>query len=171
MTSKNHVFIAIFSNHAEAETAIRKSQDFGLNIKKLSLLGKDYRQDEVVGRYRSNDHTRYWENLNSFSNEVWSKLSSVAFFHIPSMGPFLVGGPLASAIIGSLEGNSAVRGLSAIGSGLYILGITKSSIPKYEKAVKTGNYLVIVQGTEEQIAGFKAIVKMIGILEFDLHQV
>ena len=87
------------------------------------------------------------------------------------MGPFLVGGPLASAIIGSLEGNSAVRGLSAIGSGLYILGITKSSIPKYEKAVKTGNYLVIIQGTEEQIAGFKAIVKMTGVLEFDLHQV
>lgn len=169
--SRSHIFVVVYGKYDKAEAAIGKIRDSGFDVKRLSLLGADYRRDRLVGRYRSSDGTRYWENLNSLSSGVWSQLSGVAFFHIPDMGPFLVGGPLASAIIGSLEGSNSIKGLGPIGSGLYILGIAKTYVPKYEKAVQADNYLVIVPGTDEQIANVKSVVKMTDFLEFDLHQI
>jgi len=169
--SKNNLLVAIYNTHTEAEAAIKKMQSLGLDMRRLSLLGKDYRtEDTVVGCYRSRDRTRYWENLNAFGGGAWDILSGVAFFYIPEMGPFLVGGPLASSIIGSLEGAVAVRGLSAIGSGLYITGVPKDSISRYERVMKAGKYLVVVQGTEEDMSEAKAVARTTGASEFDLYQ-
>jgi hypothetical protein len=48
----------------------------------------------------------------------------------------MVFGPLVSWIIGALEGAAVVGGLSALGAGLYSLGIPKNSVVEYEKALK-----------------------------------
>ena len=168
---KNYLFVAIYNTHAEGEAAIREIQNSGFDMIKLSFLGRDYRaRDKLVGRYQSSDHARYWENLSAFGDGVWGLLSSIALFHIPEMGPFLAGGPVASAIIGALEGTPAVRGLSAVGSGLHIIGIPRDSILKYERAIKGDKYLIIAQGVEEEITAIKAIIKNTHAVEFDLHQ-
>jgi hypothetical protein len=138
---------------------------------RLSFLGRDYRaRDKLIGRYQSSDHTKYWENLSTFGDGIWGLLSSIALFHIPETGPFLAGGPIAGAIIGALEGTPAVRGLSAVGSGLHIIGIPRDSILKYERAIKGDKYLIIAQGVAEEIASVKAIIKNNGAAKFDLHQ-
>ena len=168
---KNYLFVAIYNTCAEGETAIREINASRIDIMRLSFLGRDYRaRDKLVGRYQSSDHTRYWENLSSLGNGVWGLLSSIALFHIPETGSLLAGGPVAGAIIGSLEGIPAVRGLSAVGSGLHIIGIPRDSILKYERAIKGDKYLIIAQGIEEEIARVKAIIKNTDVVEFDLHQ-
>jgi hypothetical protein len=169
--SKNYLFVAIYNGRAEGEAAIREIQDSGVNMMRLSFLGRDYRaRDKLIGRYQSSDHTRYWENLSAFGDGVWGLLSSIALFHIPETGTFLAGGPVAGAIIGALEGTPAVRGLSAVGSGLHIIGIPRDSVLKYERAIKGDKYLIIAQGIEEEIAAIKAIIKNTDAVEFDLHQ-
>ena len=168
--SGSRLFVAVYSTHVEGELAIRKMQSLGLDMNRLSFVGRDYRtEDKALGRYQSNDRTRYWENLGALGNGVWNLLSGVAFFYVPEMGPFLVGGPLASSTIGTLEGSTPVSGLSAIGSGLNIIGIPKDKVHKYERALKSGNHLVIAQGSEEEMAEVKAIVKRTDVLEFDLY--
>ena len=168
---KKYLFVAIYNTRTEGEVAIREIQDSGSDMMRLSFLGRDYRsRDKLVGRYQSSDHTRYWENLSAFGDGVWGLLSSIALFHIPETGPFLAGGPVAGAIIGALEGAPAVRGLSAVGSGLHIIGIPRDSILKYERAIKGDKYLIIAQGAAEEIAAIKAIIKNTDAAEFDLHQ-
>ncbi|MFC1715978.1 hypothetical protein ACFL6S_20075 [Candidatus Poribacteria bacterium] len=168
---KNYLFVAIYNTLPGGEAAIRDIQDSGIDMMRLSFLGRDYRaRDKLVGRYQSSDHTRYWENLGTFGDGVWGLLSSIALFHIPETGPFLAGGPVAGAMIGALEGSPTVRGLSAVGSGLHIIGIPRDSVLKYERAIKDDKYLIIAQGVEEEIAAIKAIIKNNGAVEFDLHQ-
>ena len=168
---KNYLFVAIYNTRAEGESAIREIQNSGIDMMRLSFLGRDYRaKDKLIGRYQSSDHTKYWENLSTFGDGIWGLLSSIALFHIPETGPFLAGGPIAGAIIGALEGTPAVRGLSAVGSGLHIIGIPRDSILKYERAIKGDKYLIIAQGVAEEIASVKAIIKNNGAAEFDLHQ-
>ena len=41
-------------------------------------------------------------------------------------------------IVGALEGAVVTGGLSALGAGLYSLGIPKDSIVKYETAAEVG---------------------------------
>jgi hypothetical protein len=65
------------------------------------------------------------------------------FFFIPGIGPLMVFGPLVSWIIGALEGAAVVGGLSALGAGLYSLGIPKNSVVEYEKALKSDQFLVM----------------------------
>ncbi len=58
-----------------------------------------------------------------------------AFFVISGIGPLLVAGPLVAWIVGAVEGAVVVGGLSAIGAGLYSIGIPKNSIVEYETAL------------------------------------
>jgi hypothetical protein len=88
---------------------------------------------------------------------LWGLLFGSAFFWIPGLGPLLVAGPLVSWIVGALEGAIVVGGLSAIGAGLYSLGIPKDSILRYETALKTGKYVLIAHGSMDDNASLAAI--------------
>jgi hypothetical protein len=61
-------------------------------------------------------------------------------------------------IVAALEGAVFVGGLSAIGAGLYSLGIPKDSIVEYESAVKAGNFVVVAHGTADEAARAKSIL-------------
>jgi len=69
-----------------------------------------------------------------------------------AIGPVLVGGPLVAWIVAALEDASVVGGLSAIGAGLFSIGIPKDSIVTYEAAIKAGEYLVVAHGTSTEAA-------------------
>ena len=73
-----------------------------------------------------------------------------AFFWVPAIGPVLVGGPLVVSIVAGLENAVVVGGLSAVGAGLYSIGIPKNSIVTYETAIKAGQYLVVAHGTSAE---------------------
>lgn len=170
--SRGRLFVAIYRTYMEGRSAIKKMNNLELEMRWLSFVGRDYRTDDkVLGRYKSSDRNKSWENLDSLDNGIWNLLSGVAFLHIPEMGPFLAGGPLASSIIGILESSTAVKDHSAIGLGLNVIGIPRDKIHKYDRALKADNYLLIVQGTEEEIAEAKAIAKLTDVLEFDLYVV
>jgi hypothetical protein len=74
------------------------------------------------------------------------------------LGPLLVAGPLVSWIVGALEGAIVVGGLSAIGAGLYSLGIPKDSILQYETAIKAGKFVLIAHGSMDDITNAKEIL-------------
>jgi hypothetical protein len=40
--------VAIYNTHAEAESAIKELQRSGFDIKKLSIVGKEYHSEEHV---------------------------------------------------------------------------------------------------------------------------
>ncbi|MGA8621390.1 MAG: hypothetical protein WB660_23055 [Candidatus Sulfotelmatobacter sp.] len=62
-------------------------------------------------------------------------------------------------IVGVLEGAVVVGGLSALGAGLYSIGIPKDSIVKYEAALKTDQFLLIAHGTAAEVAKAKNIIE------------
>jgi hypothetical protein len=69
-----------------------------------------------------------------------------------------VAGPLVSWIVGALEGAVLVGGLSAVGAGLYSLGIPKNSILQYETALKTGKFVLIAHGFLDETTRAKEIL-------------
>ena len=61
-------------------------------------------------------------------------------------------------IVAALEDAVVVGGLSAIGAGLFSIGIPKNSIVNYETAIKAGEYLVVVHGTADEAARAKNVL-------------
>jgi hypothetical protein len=78
-----------------------------------------------------------------------------AFFVIPGFGPILVAGPLVAWLVGALEGAVVVGGLTALGAGLYSIGIPKDSVVRYETAIKAGQYIVVAHGTADEVVHAK----------------
>ena len=50
-TSKNNAVVAIYKSHAEAGAAIKELQRSGSDMKKLSIVGRDYHTDDHVAGY------------------------------------------------------------------------------------------------------------------------
>ena len=92
-----------------------------------------------------------------------------AFFAIPGLGAVLVAGPLVAWIVGALEGAGVFGGLSAIGAGLYGMGIPKDSVVQYELALKTDQFLLMVHGTHPEVVKAKAIIDGTQPISVTLH--
>src|SRR5579871_4414945 len=158
MTDTNAV-IATYDNHSAAEDAVKELQKSGFDMKKLSVVGKDYHTDEqVIGYYNAGNRMKYLGKLGAFWGGFWGLLFGAAFFWVPAIGAVLVGGPLVAAIVAALEDAVVVGGLSAIGAGLYSIGIPKDSILTYETALKAGEYLVVAHGTAAEAARARGIL-------------
>ena len=168
--SETNAVVAIYETHSQAEEAVKELQRSGVDMKKLSIVGKDYHTDEqVVGYYNTGDRMKYWGKLGAFWGGLWGMLFGAAFFAIPGIGPVLVAGPLVAWIVGALEGAAVVGGLGAIGAGLYSIGIPKDSVVKYETAIKSDKFLVLAHGTADEVAKAKDIMQTTRPAEVALH--
>jgi hypothetical protein len=158
--SKESAGVVILGTHAEAEDAVKELQRSGFDMKKLSIVGKDYHTEEqVVGYYNTGDRMSYWGKLGAFWGGLWGLLFGSAFFLVPGIGPLVVAGPLVSAIVGGLEGAVIIGGLNALGAGLYSIGIPKDSILKYETAIKSEKFVLVVHGSADELAKASDILK------------
>jgi hypothetical protein len=61
-------------------------------------------------------------------------------------------------IVGALEGAAMTGGISALGAGLYSIGIPKNSVVQYETEVKNDKLLLVVHGSSEDVARAKDIL-------------
>jgi len=172
MPEKMDAVVAVYANHSQAEEAVKELQRSGYDMKKLSIVGKDYHTDEhVVGYYNTGDRMKYWGKFGAFWGGIWGLLFGAAAFAIPGIGPVLVAGPLVAWIIGALEGAVVVGGVSAIGAGLYGIGVPKDSIVKYELALKSDKFVIVAHGTADEVAKAKDILRATRAVEIALHPV
>jgi uncharacterized membrane protein len=157
---QENLAVSIFKSHQDAEAAVKTLERAGINLKQLSIVGRDYHTEEhVVGYYNSGDRIKYWGKNGAFWGAIWGWLFGAAFFFIPGLGPMLIAGPLVSGIVGALEGAVVVGGLSALGAALYGIGIPKNSVLEYEAALKAEKFLLLVHGTAEEVARAKEVLQ------------
>jgi uncharacterized membrane protein len=170
--SITNAVVAIYDSHSQAEEAVKELQRSGTDMKKLSIVGKDYHTDEqVVGYYNTGDRMKYWGKLGAFWGGLWGMLFGVAFFAIPGIGPVLVAGFLVAWIVGALEGAAVVGGLGVVGAGLYSIGIPKDSVVKYETAIKSDKFLILAHGTTDEVDRMKSIIQTTRPAEVAVHTV
>jgi hypothetical protein len=112
---------------------------------------------------------KHWGKYGAFWGGLWGMLFGSAFFLIPGIGPFVAAGPIVAWIVGALEGAVVVGGLSAIGAGLYSIGIPKKSILQYETSLKAGKFMLLAHGTPDEVTRAKEILTSAGASETQLH--
>jgi uncharacterized membrane protein len=168
--AESNAVVGIFNSHTEAEKSIKELQKAGFDMKKLSIVGKDYHTEEhVVGYYNAGDRMKVWGKLGAFWGGFWGLLFGSALFIIPGIGPLIVFGPLVGWIVGALEGAVVVGGLSALAAALFSIGIPKDSSILYETALKSDKFLVIAHGTADEAAKAKSILETAGAAQTDVH--
>jgi hypothetical protein len=70
--NKNNSVVAIYPSHTAAEAAVKELQQSGFDMKKLSIVGRDYHTEQhVVGYYNNGDRMRHWGKTGAFWGWIW----------------------------------------------------------------------------------------------------
>jgi hypothetical protein len=155
--------VAVFSKRSAAENAIKQLKDGGFDIKKLAVIGRDYQSEEdIVGFYNTGERMKYWGKWGAFWGGLSGLLLGAAFLIVPGVGPVVAAGSIVASIISTLEGAVVVGGLSALGAGLYSLGIPKNSAVTYEMSIKAGKFVLVAHGSALEVAKARDILKTSG---------
>ncbi len=169
--SETNSVVAIYDSHDQAAKAVDELRKAGIDVTKLSIVGRNYHTEEqVTGYYNIGDRMKHWGKFGAFWGGLWGLLVGAGLFVIPGVGPVLVAGPLVAWIVAALEGAIVVGGLSAIGAGLYSIGIPKNSILKYEVAIKGGQFLLIVHSSSDEVAKARDVIRTTGPVGLDVHE-
>jgi len=161
--------IAVYDGYSEAEAAVQRLQRVCFDMKKLSLITKDYYTDEQVTDYdNERDRMKYWGKMGALWGGLWGLLFGAAYFRVPGLGPLIIAGPLSS-IVAALQNAAVLGGLSVLGAGLYGIGIPKDGVLRYETAIQADKYLLVAHGSETEIARAKEILNTTKPAELDEH--
>jgi uncharacterized membrane protein len=162
-TSKEHSIIATYDSHIGAEAAITALQKAGIDIKRLSIIGKGFHTEEhAMGFYTAGDRIKTWGGNGAFLGSLWRMLFGTAFFFLPAIGPVVVMGPLVAWIVGALEGAAVGGSVGVFAAALASIGIPKDSIVKFELEVKAGKFLVIARGTADMVEQARSVLGSTG---------
>jgi hypothetical protein len=170
-TTKTDIAVAVYDLHTQAETAVKALQRAGFDMKKISIIGRDYETEEhVVGFLNAGDRAKVFGKLGAFWGGLMGVLFGSAMMFIPVVGHVVVLGPLAAALFGGLQGAVIVGGVSALAGALMALGIPRDSVLRYETALKANKFMLVVHGGSQEIKRAHELLKTSGLASFDLHQ-
>ena len=169
--TQHDVLIAVYGTHTEADKAVGMLIENGFLMKNFSVVGKGYHTDEkIIGFYNTGDRMKFWGKYGGFWGGLWGLLFGGIFLTVPVIGPIVVVGQLAAAVIAAIEGAVLVGGLSALGAAFFSIGIPKDSVIRYEKAIEADGFVVMAHGPAEEIAGAKALLEVSNPAHLDWHQ-
>lgn len=157
--SDDDIVVAVYRDHSSAEDAVKQLQKSGYDIRKLSIVVKDYRIEErVTGFYSTSDRVKHWGICGVIWGGTLGLLFGVALIVFPDLGPGLIAEP-AVWIRGALGGAITIGGLCAGAAGIYSMRLPKDSVLKFELAIeKDDEFRLVADGTADEAAVARGIL-------------
>jgi uncharacterized membrane protein len=167
-TNSPDIAVALYDQHTQAESAVKALQRAGFDIKKISIIGKDYESEEqVVGFLNAGDRARIFGKYGAFWGGLMGVLFGSALLFVPILGHVVILGPLAAMLFSGIEGAVVAGGLSALAGALMSIGIPKDSVLRYETALKANKFVLMLHGDSQEIARAQDVLKSSGLSSFD----
>jgi hypothetical protein len=151
--------VAVYPDHAGAEHAVRQLHDAGFAMGDLSIIGRDFQMsEEPVGFVSAGDYAKAGAETGAWFGGLFGLLVGAAFLVLPGVGPVVVAGPLAAAVLAGLEGAIAGTALGSLAGALVGWGVPKERALKYETQIKGGKFLVVARGVPEAITRARTLL-------------
>jgi hypothetical protein len=162
--------VAVYTSIDDAEQAVQKLAEGGFPITKVSLMGRDFSTEKKIhGFVTPCDVAKSTASTGAWVGGLFGLLAGAAFLWVPGVGPLVVAGSLAAAVLGGVEGAVAGAALAGVLGWLASLGIDKQHILKYEESVMAGKYLLVAHGTPEDVARARQILEATSPAELHSH--
>jgi hypothetical protein len=162
----DHAVIAVFPDLDAAQQAVERLLKAGFPPDHISIIGKDLQSEtRINGFVTTGDIAGPAAATGAWVGGLFGLLGGTALLFIPGAGPLLVLGPLAGAAVGAAEG--ALFG-GAVGA---ILGhfVAKEHLPKYERMIAAGSYLVVAHGLEDDVTRARQLLTDEGAADVQRH--
>ncbi len=174
--------VGTFSHHADAETALHELRDSGFSMAQVSVVGQDINHNSNVAGANKGDHLSDLDKNNKADEGakagaatggtvggLTGLLVGLGIAAIPGVGPIMLAGAGATALATTLAGGAIGAATGGIVGGLIGLGIPEDRARTYSDRVDHGDYLVMVEGSEEDIQRAEAILSHRGINDWGIY--
>lgn len=169
--------VGVFATRQEAENALVELKNSGFPMDKVSVIARDAdRGDELAGADLSDRVTTEADEGAATGAVTGTALGGFAgllvglgALAIPGAGPLIAAGTIGTTLATTAVG----AGIGAAGGGLVGalagLGIADERAQVYGNRVSQGGYLVIVDGTGQEIHLAESILNNRGIQEWGVY--
>ena len=175
--------IGIFADYQTAEKALRELKDIGYRMDNVSIIGQDSEHlnasgqtgDVQVQDIQTDDSNRAEEGAKTGAvsggtvGGLTGLLVGLGTLAIPGVGPIMLAGAAATAIATTVAGGAIGAATGGLVGGLVGLGIPEDRAKLYNEHLSLGKYLVIVDGTDSEIARAEPILKRQDIHEWSVY--
>jgi uncharacterized membrane protein len=171
--------VGTFPNKDEAEAALNDLRSSNFPMDRVSILAKDRDRSEQIDtsdmRDRSHDRgdneSQEGAGIGAVAGTVLGGIGGLLVgleaLIIPGVGPFLAAGTIATTLAGA--GIGAAAG-SLIGA-LTGAGIPEEDARDYSRRIEEGSYLIMVEGTEDEINRAGSILRNRNIRNWNVYDV
>jgi uncharacterized membrane protein len=146
--------ISVFKSHEEAVNALHELKESGVDMNKVSLIGKAEIIDDQIHVKSNKGLIATPVVAGTVLGTTLGVMTGIGLFAIPGFGVLFGAGAIVGALAG-FEVGIATGGLTTI---LVELGVKEDHIT-FEEHVKEGSFLLMVDGTEEEISRAEHIIQ------------
>jgi hypothetical protein len=175
--------LGLFPTRRDAESALRKLQESGFAMDRVSIIARDGDRGDRIAGVDVNDRSR--EDRGNKADEgattgavaggalggITGLLVGLGTLAIPGIGPIMLAGAGATALATTLAGGAIGAASGGLVGALIGLGIPEERARVYHDRVARGDYLLMVDGTEAEIARAQRILDSYGIREWGVYDV
>ena len=182
---ENKRAIGVFPNYHSTEQALRKLQSIGYAMARVSVIGQD---SEDLNRSGQGSDVQL-QDIQTIQDDdthaddgattggvaggavggLAGLLVGLGTLAIPGVGPIMLAGVAATAIASTIAGGAIGVATGSLLGGLIGLGIPEDRAKIYNDQIVSGHYLVIVDGTDDDIARAEPILKRENIREWEIY--
>ncbi|MUG97416.1 hypothetical protein F7734_35870 [Scytonema sp. UIC 10036] len=172
-TNRRRRAIGVFPNRRDAEAALTELRDAGFPMSQVSLIAKDGNHNANLSGTNVGKGNKADEGVKAGAvtggalGGLGGLLVGLGALAIPGIGPVIAGGAAATALATAAAGAGIGAAAGGVTGGLVGLGIPENRAKVYNDRLNRGDYLIIVDGTDDEVRRAEAILKRHGIQEFD----
>ncbi len=175
--------VGTFSSYQDAETAVRELKDSGFPMDRVSVVGKDTdraadiadagnigdKSKQVAHDTQADEGAKKGAVTGGALGGLTGLLVGIGALAIPGIGPVLLGGALATALATTISGGAIGAAAGGLVGGLVGLGIPEDRAKVYNDRVSRGDYLLIVDGSDDEIGRAETILSHRGLQEWGIY--
>ncbi|QKQ74135.1 hypothetical protein [Nostoc sp. TCL240-02] len=170
--------VGVFTHRRDAEQALHELRDSGLAMEKVSVVVQNAdRNHEIIEgeiKERTGDKADEGATVGGLSGGAVGGLTGLLVglgtLAIPGVGPIMLAGAAATALVTTLVGASIGAATGTFAGALVGWGISEEQAKAYNERVEHGHYFIIVDCTSSEVAKVEAILQRWGIEEFGIYE-
>lgn len=175
MVGQHKRAVGVFSSRHSAESAINELKRAGFPTNKVSVIAKDAdRQGDIAGvdvthGNKADEGAATGALTGGTLGGITGLLVGLGSLAIPGVGPVLLAGEIATTLATTIAGGAIGAAAGGLIGGLIGLGIPEERARVYNERVGRGDYLLIVDGSDQDINRAEAILNHQGIEELGIY--
>lgn len=174
MSGQNKRATGTFSNHQQAKLALHELRDSGFNMDQISIIANHVDRNSDMAGAKQSEHISDLDNKSgegsitgAFSGGAvggfTGLLVGLGLVAIPAIGPIMLAGATATTLATTLSGGAIGAAAGGLIGALVGLGIPNDRARLYSDRIDQGDYLVMVDGSEQETLQAEAIFKRYGV--------